>query len=251
MSESDTLQSLVTMSRALGDPAHDYAIIGEGNSSARRDAETFYVKASGYSLGSIGPEGFVAVRFAPVLALFAQPDLPLAEQQTVISNARLDPAAPHPSLEFSLHAMLLDALPDVHYIGHTHPTAVNQILCSNRAEQFAYHCLFPDQITVCGPAAYIPYTPPGLTLARVIRDAVQAHADEHGAPPKLILMQNHGMIALGKSPREVLNITAMCVKAARVFAGACALGEPVFMTDEQVAHILHRPDEAVRVKLFS
>ena len=46
----DTLDRLVAMSRGLGDPANDYVILGEGNTSARHDAETFWVKASGSEL---------------------------------------------------------------------------------------------------------------------------------------------------------------------------------------------------------
>ena len=52
------LQQLVEFSRRLGDPVNDYAILGEGNSSASVDRESFYVKASGATLCGIGPEGF-------------------------------------------------------------------------------------------------------------------------------------------------------------------------------------------------
>ena len=37
-------------------------------------------------------------------------------------------------------------------------------------------------------------------------------------------MENHGLIALGKTAGEVESITAMCVKACRVLQGAAALG---------------------------
>ena len=37
-------------------------------------------------------------------------------------------------------------------------------------------------------------------------------------PPKVILMQNHGFIAAGKSVRDVETITSMYVKTARVLA---------------------------------
>ncbi|MFN8560726.1 MAG: hypothetical protein U0703_03635 [Anaerolineae bacterium] len=62
------------------------------------------------------------------------------------------------------------------------------------------------------------------------------------------------MIALGQTPTEVVNITAMCVKAAGIFSGACALGElGVFMTPADTMHIYRRPDEiyraSVRVRL--
>ena len=40
------------MSRILGDPARDLVILGEGNTSARADGNTFFVKASGKELGT-------------------------------------------------------------------------------------------------------------------------------------------------------------------------------------------------------
>jgi ribulose-5-phosphate 4-epimerase/fuculose-1-phosphate aldolase len=63
-------------------------------------------------------------------------------------------------------------------------------------------------------------------------------------------MANHGMIALAGTATEALNITAMAVKAAHIFAGACALGEPVFLSDADIRHIYKRPDEIYRRGLF-
>jgi hypothetical protein len=59
-------------------------------------------------------------------------------------------------------------------------------------------------------------------------------------------MQNHGLIALGKTASEVENITAMYVKTARVILGACALGGLRFLTPHDVARIHTRPDELYR-----
>ncbi len=66
---SDPLADLVTMSRAVGDPALDLVILGEGNTSVRADAETFWVKGSGSQLSTIEPQHFVRMRFDRVLAM--------------------------------------------------------------------------------------------------------------------------------------------------------------------------------------
>ena len=39
--QDDILTQLIAMSHSLGDPALDYVILGEGNTSARADADTF------------------------------------------------------------------------------------------------------------------------------------------------------------------------------------------------------------------
>ena len=247
MTNNEILAQLITMSRSLGDPANDYAMLGEGNSSARADAGTFWVKASGAEMRTIEASGLVRVRFDRVLSLLARDGLSDDEVKSGLEAARVDPeATARPSVETVLHALAL-RLEGVNFVGHTHPTAVNAILCSQKAEEAIAGRLFPDEIVYCGPApVYVPYTDPGLPLARAVRDAIDEYLDVYREVPKVLLMQNHGLIAFGKTASEVENITAMYVKTARVIIGAYALGGPHFMTAEAVARIHTRPDELYR-----
>ena len=180
---SDILSQLITLSRNLGDPALDYAILGEGNTSARADGDTFWVKASGAELRTIDANGFVRVHFDHVLALLETDDLSDDDVKASLEAAKVDPtAAAHPSVETVLHALALQA-DGVNFVGHTHPTAVNAVLCSQKAEEAVAGRLFPDEIVYCGPApVYVPYTDPGLPLARAVRQARQAGIIEREAP---------------------------------------------------------------------
>lgn len=247
MTAAKILDQLIAMSRVLGDPALDYAILGEGNSSARIDDDTFWVKASGAEMRTIEAIGFVQVRFEPVLDLLEQEGVGDQAVKAALEAARVDPGAKaRPSVETVLHAIAL-RLEGVRFVGHTHPTAVNAVLCSQKAEEAIAGRLFPDEIVYCGPApVYIPYTDPGVPLARAVRDAIRGHLAEYREVPKVILMQNHGLIALGGSAQEVENITAMYVKTARVILGAYALGGLHPLSPENVARIHTRPDEQYR-----
>jgi rhamnose utilization protein RhaD (predicted bifunctional aldolase and dehydrogenase) len=199
---------------------------------------------------NIAPSDFVQVGFAPVLDLLDNPPATVSAMNERIAGARLNPDDPRPSVEVSFHALLLHEC-RVAFIAHTHPVAVNQILCSNRASDFAYQRLFPDEVVLCGvESVFVPYVDPGLPLALALRERVRPFMDKHGEAPKVILLQNHGFIALAQTAREALNITAMGVKAAQIFAGACAVGEPVFMPREEVYHIYKRPDEIYRRQQF-
>jgi rhamnose utilization protein RhaD (predicted bifunctional aldolase and dehydrogenase) len=150
-----------------------------------------------------------------------------------------------PSIEALFHAWLL-TLPGISFIGHCHCLTANQILCSPRARDFAERRQFPDEIVYCGSASvFVPYADPGLVLAREIRERTNAFLQQHGSPPKLIL-QNHGIIALGASPSAVLAATLMAAKAAAIFMGAAAMGGPTFLTPQHVERIAGRPDEAYR-----
>jgi rhamnose utilization protein RhaD (predicted bifunctional aldolase and dehydrogenase) len=241
------LDELVAMSRRLGEPDNDYAILGEGNTSAAIDQDTFFVKASGAELRTVDAAGFVEVRKPPVLAMLDGPDLSDAEIKDALAAAKVDPTSPaRPSVETVLHGLLLN-VPGVRFVAHTHPAAVNAILCSARAREAVSGRLFPDEIVVCGPAsAFVEYVDPGLPLARAVREAVSAYLHEYGGAPKVIHMRNHGMIALGATAQEAEAITAMAVKSARVLAGTYALGGPHFLTSDHVSRIWTRPDERYR-----
>jgi rhamnose utilization protein RhaD (predicted bifunctional aldolase and dehydrogenase) len=247
MPENQILEQLIAMSRRLGDPLLDYVILGEGNTSAQIDGDTFWVKASGAELRTIKAHGFVEVRFGEVLSMLDREGLGDAEVKAGLEAARVDPqATARPSVETVLHALVL-TLDGVNFVGHTHPTAVNALLCSQKVEEAIAGRLFPDEIVYCGPApVYIPYTDPGVPLATKVGDEINRFLDEYGETPKVILMQNHGLIALGRTATEVENITAMYVKTARVILGAYALGGPHFMTPEAVTRIHTRPDEQYR-----
>ena len=109
MTEHDILSQLVTMSNHLGDPALDYAILGEGNTSACAGDDTFWVKASGYSLGTITARGFVRVRLAEALDLLASDASSDDEIKAGLNRAKVDPGdTRRPSVETVLHALALD-----------------------------------------------------------------------------------------------------------------------------------------------
>lgn len=251
------LQSLITLSRRIGDPKRDYVILGEGNTSARVSAKTFWVKASGKELGTADAESFVEMNFEPVLAMLEMGDLADGsslrddEIKQRLMEAKTRPDIPlRPSVETVMHALAL-TIGEASFVAHTHPTSVNAILCSQKAEEAFAGRLFPDEIVICGPApVYIPYTDPGLPLARKIRDNILEYLHNYGEPPKVILMQNHGLVALGRTVHEAENITMMMDKVARILLGSYALGGPHPLSQDQVARIHTRPDEEYRRKLL-
>jgi rhamnose utilization protein RhaD (predicted bifunctional aldolase and dehydrogenase) len=245
------LRQLVEMSHTLGDPEWDCAILGEGNTSAKVDDETFYVKASGTQLGTMKPSDFVEVQTAVALTLLEKGSATDAEIKDILQAAVVGDTGLRPSVETVMHALLL-GLPGVSFVGHTHPTAVNAVMCSAAAEEAVSGRLFPDEIVCCGPApVYVPWTEPGPPLARKIRDLINAYIDERGYRPKTMLMQNHGLVALGSTVDEVLSITSMAVKTFRILLGAYAMGGPTFMAPEMVERLWTRPDEAYRHRLLT
>jgi rhamnose utilization protein RhaD (predicted bifunctional aldolase and dehydrogenase) len=257
--QDDILTQLVAMSNKLGDPALDCVILGEGNTSARADGATFWVKTSGTELRSIDRAGFVRVSSERVLAMLDAHGLTDEQVKQGLSQAKVDPSTGtgpvpddgvQPSVETVLHAICL-SLENVNFVGHTHPTAINAVTCSANFETAVSGRLFPDEIVVCGLApVVVPYTDPGVPLARKVRNLINEYIDAYYEIPKVILMQNHGLIALGRSAQQVENITAMAVKTARVLLGTYTLGGPHFLAARHVDRIHTRPDELYRRRLL-
>jgi rhamnose utilization protein RhaD (predicted bifunctional aldolase and dehydrogenase) len=246
----ERMASLLRLSHELGRDDRPLAILAEGNTSAKLSTETFLVKASGGNLGSLDKTGAVECRAKTLLSLFSKKNLSDAEIESGLLASRIDAKAKKPSVEALFHAYLL-SLPGIEFVGHTHAPQVNSILCSPRAKEFATKRIFPDEIVCCDAASvFIPYTDPGLKLAQAIREHTERFLNDFGRPPRVILMENHGIITLGRSIEAVLSAMLMAEKTAAIWLGAAALGGPKFMTPENVARISGRPDEALRRKIL-
>lgn len=245
------LERLVELSHFLGAEHRRLAILGEGNTSAKQDPETFWVKASGSSLGSLTEGDLVQCRFEPLLALLGQSDPSDEQVDHALWECRVDADARRPSVEAVFHAYLL-SLPGVQFVGHTHATSVNAILCSPRARDFATRRIFPDEVVCCGTeSVLVPYSDPGIWLAQAMRAGVEAFQQKHGTNPRVILLESHGIVTFGAGPEAVKATMAMAVKAAEIFLGASALGGPVFLPESVVGRIASRSDEHYRQKALN
>ena len=242
-----TLSELLNLSHGLGREERKLAILGEGNTSTRISDQTFVVKASGSNLATLSESGVSECAFEKILPLLAAGEMSDLAVDEALFDARVSSSAKKPSVEAIFHGYLL-TLPGVNFVGHTHPIAVNGLLCSKHAHAFAKRRLFPDEIVCCGvESVFVPYTDPGLKLSRAIKLAVEEFIVRLSRPPRVILLENHGLIALGATPEAVLAATLMAVKAAEIFAIAAAIsGEPQFLTSDQVNRIAGRPDEHYR-----
>ncbi|TWT35362.1 short chain dehydrogenase [Posidoniimonas corsicana] len=246
MDHQETLEAILELSHFIGEEHRQLAILGEGNTSAKLNDHTFLVKASGSCLQTLSEEDVVACQFSSLLPMLDADGLSDQEIEERLLASRVDAAAKKPSVETLFHAFLL-SLPGIEFAGHAHSVAVNQILCSPMAGEFAAKSLFPDQIVCCGASSVlVPYTDPGVVLARAIRDQTSRFMQRNGAPPRVILLQNHGLITLGRTAGAVKAAMLMAEKAASIFVGAAALGGPTYLSEENVSRIANRMDEHYR-----
>jgi len=202
----EAMNVLAELSRRYGgDPA--FVLAGGGNTSYK-DADVLHVKASGFALESIGPEGFVALKRDALEALGEadlgdEPDHRERRFKEGILAARCDPEKGlRPSVECVLHNLMPGA-----FVVHTHPTLVNALTCCRQGRQLAED-MFGDDVL------WIEYTDPGYKLARAVADALAEYRGRTGREgPEAILLANHGLIVTGDDPNSLDARTNVVVEA--------------------------------------
>ena len=246
----ETLQQLIQLSREIAREERGLVILGEGNTSADCGDNTFWIKASGAQLATCDETSFSRVKLDFILDLLKTDSLNDEEIQRELLNALVDKTHKKPSVETFFHAICIHEA-GAKFIVHTHAVSVNQILCSKLgAKPFLGH-LFPDGIVVCGAKPVVlPYIDPGFTLSKAFLKAIRDYKNEYGVSPKMVLMENHGVVALGQSAKEAESISLMADKWAKVIVGTYALGGPNFLSEENVRRIDTRLDEYYRRKLI-
>jgi NAD(P)-dependent dehydrogenase (short-subunit alcohol dehydrogenase family)/rhamnose utilization protein RhaD (predicted bifunctional aldolase and dehydrogenase) len=188
------LSDLIAISRQYGTD-NAYTIAGGGNTSYKNDSD-IWVKASGTTLGDISREGFAVLHREQLQQMYTkqysqQSDIREAEVKADLYRACHEGISVRPSVETSLHEII-----NYPFVVHTHPTLVNAITCSNRAEE-TIKSLFGSGVM------YIPYTDPGYILFAKIRDLLMDWRKNHDADPQLIFLQNHGVFVAAKTTDEI------------------------------------------------
>lgn len=244
------LDEVIWLSHEIGKEERQLVILGEGNTSANCGDGTFWVKASGHSLPTIGADGFSRVSIEKILSYLDGEALDEHQVADALKASLVSSEYPKPSVETFLHALCMIEC-GANFIAHSHAVSVNQILCSKAGAEPFMGNICPDQIVVCGSApAVVPYIDPGFTLALAVRDEFRRYMDTYGKAPKVLLMINHGIVALGKTAKEALNIQMMADKWAKILIGAYTCGGVQFMDEENVLRISSRLDEKYRQQIL-
>ena len=226
---------LVALAQRLGQHPARLALWNEGSVAAKLQAGRFAVSAANANLATLDSEQLVDMHLAKTQALLAKDDVTDEE----LTEAKVNADAPRPCADVFTYADLF-AFDGIQYAAHTQPIPVNQVACSPRARQFSDRRNLPHEVIACGQASVlVPFTPPGLQLAKEMKRKIALWRDRYKVVPKLILIQNHGMIALGETVDEVMMITEMTVKFAEIFLGAAMMGGPEFLKPIQIgrAHV--------------
>ena len=220
---------LIQVANAFGaDP--EYSRAGGGNASVKVDG-VLRIKPSGVPLATLTAADLVGLRNDVLLeALHSDEPVEGDPVQAAAAKALTDaPGGRRPSVEILFHALIPDAL-----VLHTHPLVANALTCNTDAARLTEK-LFGDE------AVFVPYTDPGVPLARTVEEVREAYTARTGRPaPGITLLGNHGIIVSGNSAAELTEraerLTATI--AAAIDAGAVT-GPAVPTTSPGVREVIN------------
>jgi len=232
---------LLALTRSLGEPSRDLAILAEGNTSQAVADGRIVVKASGANLGAATRADFVVVDVEEVAALLRDDRADQDRLTAVLDAGTHDGVHYRASIETLMHAAV-HAISPVAFIGHTHPTAVLGLMASVHAATAYDVPAYSDEAVVLGRPLFVPYAQPGFKLGKLFYDVLRRRVDETGDLPALVLLGNHGIVATAPTAAGVDGISAMAVKTARVRLSALAVGGLVPLPADSIDEFFSRPD---------
>ncbi len=191
---TDALAQRVYSSRLLGaDPA--LVLHGGGNTSVKatqknifgEDETILYVKGSGWDLATIEAPGFSPCKMPHLMKLAALETLSDTDMARELLLSMTNPAAPAPSVEAILHAILPQT-----FVDHTHADAIVTVTNSVEGEARIRE-IFGGMVII------VPYVMPGFKLVRAVGELYHALA----TPQTLgMILLNHGIFTWGESAKE-------------------------------------------------
>ncbi|MDH3651674.1 MAG: SDR family NAD(P)-dependent oxidoreductase, partial [Saprospiraceae bacterium] len=190
----DLLKLRVYTSRLLGQE-EDLVMHGGGNTSVKAqekdifgvEEDILFVKGSGWDLATIEEPGFAPVKLnvlKKLATLDTLTDLDMVRNQRM---AMTNPAAPNPSVEAILHAII-----PFRFVDHTHADAVVTITNTPHGEEKITE-IFGDKVLI------VPYVMPGFILAKEIYNMTRAF--DWNRIDGMILM-NHGVFTFDDDARK-------------------------------------------------
>jgi L-fuculose-phosphate aldolase len=135
-----------------------------------------------------------------------------------------------PSSEWPFHRAIYRARSDLGAVVHVHSVHATAVACLRKALP-AFHYM----VAVAG-GDDIPCTPYHLFGTDALSAAVaEAFRERHAC-----LMANHGLVAGGRDLAHALKVVQEVEALCEAYLLACAAGDPVLLTREQMAEVIRR-----------
>ena len=197
------IKNLIEISKYAGE-RFDLVQAAGGNSSVKLKSDEMLIKASGFLLSDISENiGYSRVvtssvakivREKKILELVDKKERELKASQ-FLKNSTIDKKN-RPSIETLLHSLLLK------YTLHTHSIVVNMIVVNKDWKETLLSVFENESV------AFVDYETPGIELAISLDKELR----KFKKIPKIIILQNHGLIVTSNNKNEIKKLNELVVK---------------------------------------
>jgi len=139
-----------------------------------------------------------------------------------------------PSSELPFHKAIYQKRPDVRAIVHAHPPA---LVAFSIIRTIPDTNIIPQARRVCGRVGYASYALPG---SEALGERI---AEAFGEGYDVVLLENHGMAAVGATLQEAFQRLETLDFCARIQMYAARLGNFTTLNDEQIRQFDHREND--------
>ena len=172
-------------------------VTGVGGNVAVRDRDTVLVTPTGRSLGFLAASDVVTVNL----------------EGQVIGEGR-------PSKEADMHLLVLRGQPEARVVCHVHGSYIIAASCMLEPGDDSLPALTPGFTFFAYPMPMVPFAVPGS------RELLQM-VGEKARGRRAVLLQNHGLVTIGATIEEALNIAEEVDECARVFVLSGGRARPI------------------------
>jgi len=174
-----------------------HLVTGIGGNVAIRDGDRVLVTPTGASLRALAPDEVVVVD---------------------LDGKVIGPGAP--SKEITMHLAVLRAHPDATVACHVHGSHLITASCMLEPGDDSLPPLTPGYVYYAYPMPLVPFAVPGTPeLVDMVADKIQGR--------RAVLLQNHGLVTVGRDIDEALNIAEEVDEAAQVFVLSQGQAAPI------------------------
>ncbi len=186
---------------------HRLALCGSGNLSRRIDNGHMLITATGSWMSELSPEDIAVCKISDGISL----------------NGK------EPSMEIKLHRAILSEYPDINVVLHFQSPCATMLACSKAGMKNYY--VIPEIPFHIGAVGELPYMNPGS-------EALSAAVTKKIADYSLVILKNHGQVAVGGNFRESFQRAIFFEFASEILL---RLGDRTqFLSDEDVALLLSK-----------
>jgi len=194
-------------------------VVAAGGNISARLGDLMYIKPSGFAFDELEAEQYVGCR--------------------IDTGEKVDGDL-KPSCEYLAHAACYRAREDIGAVVHAHPPMT--LALANAGKEI--RPLTPDFVAYLGGrVAHIPFIlPAGPELAAAVGEQIRSH--------NAVVMQNHGALTVGRNLREAYYRMLVLEDAATSIVASFSIGQPRFLTEQEVEAIANMDAEVYRMSLL-